>query len=28
VTNLFIGIGAGVLLAAALLSALWSPRFP
>jgi Ca-activated chloride channel family protein len=28
VTNVFMGIGAAVLLAAALLSAAWSPRFP
>jgi Ca-activated chloride channel family protein len=28
VTNVFMGIGAAVLLAAALLSAVWSPRFP
>ena len=28
VTNVFIGIAAAVLLASALLSALWSPRFP
>ena len=28
VTNVFMGVGAAVLLAAALLSAAWSPRFP
>jgi Ca-activated chloride channel family protein len=28
VTNLFMGVGAAMLLAAALLSAAWSPRFP